>query len=218
MKLHIALSGIALMMAATAVPAVSAASRAELPQRMAQCIVSHYPQGANVLLRSGSAVEANRAFQSLTNKRACFDELMDGREYSPQEIPAIGDLRGALAEQALRKSWATAQGLAALPVQQKRYMRPWFAATGRNAVVDEMAACLADSDPAGVVQLIETRRGSFKEGAAFTKLRPGLDRCLIAGTKVEADATALRAALADALYQRVNNPALSLASAPELPK
>jgi hypothetical protein len=72
-----------------------------------------------------------------------------------------------------------------------------------------MGACMADTDPAGIMALIRTNPGYADENAAMSALTPALTKCLSAGTRLDADRPALRAALADALYQRMTNPALS---------
>ena len=75
---------------------------------------------------------------------------------------------------------------------------------------------MADTDPAGIATLIDTSPGTADENSALSALSPALTKCLSAGTRLDASREALRAALADALYQRLNNPALSLANlAPE---
>ena len=122
----------------------------------------------------------------------------------------LKDLRGRLAEQELLNESAQIAALQPLPLLQKRYIRPWFAATGRHPAVDEMAACMADTDPAGIMAVVRTTPGFADENAAIAAMSPALTKCLSAGTRLDASRQALRAALADALYQRLHNPALSM--------
>jgi hypothetical protein len=89
---------------------------------------------------------------------------------------------------------------------QKIYQRPWFAVTGRHLSVDEMGACIADVNPAGIGALIRTVPTTPGEGQAFAALSPDMGRCLRAGTKLQANRQSLRAALAEALFQRLNAP------------
>jgi hypothetical protein len=42
-------------------------------------------------------------------------------------------------------------------------------------------------------------------------MSPALTKCLSAGTQLDVNRAAIRGALADALYQRLNNPSLSMA-------
>jgi len=97
------------------------------------------------------------------------------------------------------------QALQPLPIQQI-YQRNWFAVTGRHVTVDEMGACIADTNPAGVLALARSVPTSKEESAAFTALGPNLGACLRAGTKLQASRQALRAALSEALYQRLHAP------------
>jgi len=114
-------------------------------------------------------------------------------------------LRGMLAEAAFKRDGNGVQALQPLPIQQI-YQRNWFAVTGRHVTVDEMGACIADTNPAGVLALARSVPTSKEESAAFTALGPNLGACLRAGTKLQASRQALRAALSEALYQRLNAP------------
>jgi hypothetical protein len=118
-------------------------------------------------------------------------------------------MRGDLAEEFIKRSWHyNASRLQPLPIQ-KVYSRAWFGFTGRNVSVDEMAACVADTNPAAVLALIDSEPFSNAEATAFGNLIPSLGPCLRAGTKLEGKKEPLRAALSEALYQRLANPAES---------
>jgi hypothetical protein len=111
-----------------------------------------------------------------------------------------------LAERALTKAGTQLAVLTPLPLQ-KIYQRPWFAVTGRHLTVDEMGACIADINPGGISALIRTVPTTPDEGQAFAALNADLGKCLRAGTKLQANRQSLRAALADALFQRLYRPA-----------
>lgn len=219
MKYTVAIVAGALLMAAgSASVAVAAQTQAAaVSGKLAQCVYTKHQKAAVGLLGTSTADDAKRMFTRLANKQSCFEKLIGDSEFSPDALPSMAEMRGALAEYALRQSSATASTLPALAVQ-KTYDRPWFAATGRLRVVDEMAACVADTDPGGVSKVLGTTPGTFGEGAALSSLRPSLGKCLTAGAKIGADPVALRAALADALYQRVSNPTLSVTPAAESAK
>ena len=119
-------------------------------------------------------------------------------------------MRGMLAEAALERSRAEVDALPALPLQ-KVYQRDWFSVTGRHVTVDEMGACIADTNPAGAAALMRTQPFSTQEGAAFAALSDNLGKCLRMGTKLRAGRQALRAALAEALFQRLNRPQAEVA-------
>jgi hypothetical protein len=197
--------------------AASPAAARTPAQAFAACLAQSRPADVRELLQAADAQAANRRYQILANDDRCFAQVFGNQPFKPEDGAASMDmLRGRLAEAVLRDDEGRVAALKALPVQQNRYIRPWFAATGRHPAVDEMGACMADTDPAGIAALIETSPGTADENAALSALSPALTKCLSAGTRLDASREALRAALADALYQRLNNPALSLANlAPE---
>jgi hypothetical protein len=198
--------------------APAAAASASPAQRYVTCVAQKHPQTVRALLQASDRVAADRPYRSLAEDDRCFSVVFRDEAYNPQDVVfPIDVLRGKLAEQALLGKVAEAKALPALPLQQKRYIRPWFAATGRDASVDEMGACIADTDPANVIFLVSTTPGSAEENRAVANLTPSLGKCLSAGTRLQAGRPSLRAALAEALYQRMINPALS-APAQETPK
>jgi hypothetical protein len=188
-------------------------------QRYAACLMERRAGDVGQLMRTSDIGIAQRIHRGLADDSACFARTFGDQPYDPRQVAMSMDmLRGRIAEQALLSKPDQIEALQALPLQQKRYLRPWFAATGRNPSVDEMAACMSDTDPAGIVELIQTPSASSAESSQIAAMAPSLTKCLSAGTRLEADCPALRAALADALYQRVNNPMLSAPQAQEAPK
>jgi hypothetical protein len=192
-----------LMAPAAAAPAPSA-------QRYVACVAERRPATVRQLLQASDRAAAERPYRALSDDDRCFASVFGNQNYKPQDVVfPIDVLRGKLAERALVASAAQAGTLLALPLEQKRYIRPWFAATGRDPSVDEMGACMADTDPRNVLYLVSTAPNSFEENQAVAALQPSLAKCLSAGTRLQAGRPALRAALAEALYQRTINPALS---------
>ena len=191
-----------------------AAAVAPPAQRYVACVAQKHPATVRELLQAQTRAAAERPYRSLSGDERCFSIAFGDDGYKPQDAMVPLDvLRGRLAEQALLNSATQAAALTALPLQQKRYIRPWFAATGRDPSVDEMGACIADIDPASILYLASTGPGTFEENEAVAAISPALTKCLSAGTRLQASRPALRAALAEALYQRLNNPALSTAPA-----
>lgn len=181
-------------------------------QRYVSCLAESRPAQVRQLLRASSAASANLSFHALAEDNRCFMRVFPSGEFSPQDVTFSQDLlRGRLAEQALLAQSDAVGRLQPLPLQQKRYLRSWFVTTGRNPAVDEMGACMADTDPVAIAGLIKTDPGSSDEAATFGTMSASLTKCLSAGTRLDAGRQALRAALADALYQRLNNPSSSLA-------
>jgi len=202
-------------LSASTVTATAASAQSETAQRYATCLVESHPDQVRALLQATSADAADRPYRSLADDDRCFSRVFGNQQFSPADASVSMDmLRGRLAEQELLRESAQVAALQALPLQQKRYIRPWFAATGRHPAVDEMAACMADTDPAGIMAIVRTTPGFADENAALAALSPALTKCLSAGTRLDASRQALRAALADALYQRLSNPALSVVQAP----
>lgn len=183
--------------------------------QLGTCMYISHKATALDLLNASTAGESDSALIRLRDEQSCFDRLPTD-SHLDTEVAAFskGLMRGLVAEAALHDSSAAA-ALQPLPFQQKRYLRPWFVATGRDPAVDEMSACIADTDPSGIVALIATAPGSSEESWALSNISPWLGKCLAAGAQLHSDRAALRAALADALYQRVRNPQLSLAPPPE---
>jgi hypothetical protein len=200
----------------SAFAASSASAQSDSARRYAECLTQMRPNEVRALLHASSADVANKPYRALSDDDRCFSRVFGERQYQPQDASfSIDVLRGKLAEQELLSNIERVAALQPLPLQQKRYIRPWFAATGRNPAVDEMGACMADTDPAGIVGLIRTTPGTTDESNAIGALSPALTKCLSAGTRLDASRSALRAAVADALYQRLSNPALSVAQAAE---
>ncbi len=133
------------------------------------------------------------------------DDFVEGRRFSmPMDIQ-----RGLIAEHLLRQLYRQAAALPPLALRQGSYSRSWFAGTTRNAVVDEMGACLADTAPSGIRTVLATTPYTPEEKAAFAALTPMMGSCLTQGAKLTGNRQSVRAALADALYQRVTDPAAS---------
>jgi hypothetical protein len=197
--------------------AASPAAAKTPAEAYAACLAQSRPTQAQELLKAANAQAAKNRYELLANDDRCFTRVFGSQPFKPEDGASSMDmLRGRLAEVELRADESRVAALQALPLQQKRYIRPWFATTGRHPAVDEMAACMADTDPAGIAALIQTSPGTADENSALSALSPALTKCLSAGTRLDASREALRAALADALYQRLNNPSLSLANlAPE---
>lgn len=207
MKCSFVLLALASPAALLASQAAAAPSNA---QRFGSCVAQSRPAQARELLLASNSEEAARPLRSLVSDDRCISKTFGNEPFSPSdEAFSTPTLRGNLAEQLLLNQSAAVAALKPLPLEQKRYTRAWFAATGRHPAVDEMAVCMAATNPAGIAGLIRTSPGSSEEGAAFEAMTPALIKCLSAGTQLNVSRDAIRAAVADALYQRVANPLLS---------
>jgi len=175
-------------------------------QEMARCLVNRQNSVVRGYLTSLDPAESKRLDHKMDGEHECFsmsegNDLVEGRMVTfPQDI-----FRGMLAEWMIKKD---DQVFAALPAlaRQLTYSRPWYALSGRDSSVDEMATCVSEIAPRESLALLKTTPYGTDEGAAFGTLGPSLGACLQAGYKVTGNRQSLRAAIADALYQRVANP------------
>lgn len=183
--------------------------------QLAGCIIVKQGSAARDLLGARSDEEIKKLQAKMTGEFECIADLpgndfVEGVEVNyPQDV-----MRGDLAEELIKRNRHDVSALQPLPIQ-KVYARNWFAFTGRVVSVDEMAACVADTAPGAVIALVETQPFSDSEGTAFSSLVPYMGPCLRAGTKLEGKREPLRAALAEALYQRFTDPGESSVAAPQ---
>lgn len=112
-----------------------------------------------------------------------------------------GTMRGFVAEAFVKRYRKRAEALAPVPLQ-RTYSRDWFDMTGRARPIDEMATCVAETNPAGILALLKTGIGSVEEKVAIGALSPSLGACLATGYKLNANRLGLRTALAEGLYHR----------------
>ena len=73
--------------------------------------------------------------------------------------------------------------------------------------MDDMAVCVAATNPSGVRALLATAPASVNEASSMATLSPTLGRCLQANAKLVGNRQSVRAALAEALYHRYATPA-----------
>jgi hypothetical protein len=174
---------------------------------LAGCIVIKRPSTARSFLDARNREEVNKLALKMSGDVDCMvnidrNDLVEGvRVTYPQEI-----MRGDIAEELLKRNQSAVQQLAPVPIE-KTYARSWFAVTGRNMSVDEMSACVANTNPSAIMALVRAEPFSDEENFAFGNLIPAMGPCLVAGAKLDAKREPLRAALAEALYQRLMNPA-----------
>jgi hypothetical protein len=173
-------------------------------KQMASCLYNRKTWLVQSVLLAPSKAAQDQAIDRLMGEVTCFNAIVANDMVEERRVTYSPEvLRGMLAEKALEKEERAVAGLAAMALQPK-YERGWFSITGRHPTVDEMGACIAETNPAGIATLVRTEPLSKAEAAAFTALQPSLGKCLRAGTRLQANRQSLRAALADALYQRVH--------------
>jgi hypothetical protein len=177
----------------------------------AKCLVNQRRKDVEAFLRASDERDADRISKKLSKALRC-DSMMPGHDIVTAKATASSRqiFRGILAEALLETPGIDVSVLPAIPLRQQRYIRAWFAASQRNPAIDEMATCIADTAPADTKKLISTEPASDRERAAFAEIAPLMKQCLSANAKLVGNHQSIRAALADALYQRWINPAASL--------
>ena len=151
-------------------------------------------------------VKASKAFDQSDRASRCNTDGYVGGDAALINFGSdLGVSRGMTAESFLRKY----KDRANLPplAPQATYPRAWHTMTGRAAQIDEMATCVADMNPAGIMAITKTQFGSKKEKKAIDALAPALGKCLSTGYKMNTNQLGIRTALTEALYHRVFDPA-----------
>lgn len=179
---------------------------------MAGCVYKKSSSQVRTALTTVDPEDAVRKLSEIEPRGTCSNLSVMAANAEAQQVRFPADVyRGMLAEAALRQDFSRGS---LPPLQRQRvYARPWFGATTRPLVVDEMAACVADTNPAGVQALLGTTAESDEEAAAVSRIMPSLGPCLTAGATLNANRQALRAALAEALYHRFLAPSASASAA-----
>ena len=170
-------------------------------EEMNDCQMRPNIEAARALLAADDMLESERwAAKFKWRKCALKGPHGDFMQIVPND-PRLDELRWMSAEYFLARNPATVAALQPLP-RKRIYDRPWFKATMRHNSIDEMAACVADTNPAGIAALNRTPIGSMQERAAFVSLKGDFTSCLRAGVQLKGERKAIRGALVEALYQR----------------
>jgi hypothetical protein len=177
-----------------------AAARARA-YRFMECGVNINANTMRRVLDVGAQKNYDTAMDQLSNRRGCnFSGLIGPEAGTTAFSYDQATLRGMIAEAFVKKR-SGIEGLTAYPLGAA-YKREWHGITTRPAAVDEMATCVAEINPAAIIGLLQTEHGSPKETASIRAISPSLGTCLGAGAKLTANRTAIRSALAEALYHR----------------
>lgn len=172
----------------------------------AKCIVNKRGRIVERMLSSTNEAVVKKAYRDLWGgDLTCYSgfEDNDGGFVEGRVINAPFDvMRGMLAEELVRRDAARIAQLPVLQPLQQIYVRPWYSVTDRDPIVNEMATCVAEVNPVGALALFQTEAYTDGEMAVVRTLSPDFGRCLRAGARLTANRQALRAALAEALYQR----------------
>jgi hypothetical protein len=187
----------------------------------AKCIANKRRQMVERMLSSTDAETVKKAYRDMWARLDCYSGFEDNDSgfVEGRVINAPFDvMRGMLAEELIRREAAQVGQLPLMQPLQQIYVRPWYPVTDRDPIVDEMATCVAEVNPVGTLALFQTDPYSDGEMVVVRILSADFGRCLRAGARLTANRQSLRAALAEALYQRTQPwPVQAPAPAPAAP-
>jgi hypothetical protein len=170
--------------------------------RFIECAVARREVRVRGLVDARSEAGYQNALNGLSDVQRCSIDAYVAQDASVVSFASDrGTLRGFVAEAYLKKDTRRAAVLAPQPLQ-RTYARDWYEMTDRSRPIDEMATCVAETNPAGILALLKTDMGTKAEAAAIAAISPSLGACLAAGYKLNANRLGLRTALAEALYHR----------------
>lgn len=188
--------------------AVGEDAAARAAQRYAGCVFLKQPSQVVAALSVTDPADAGRRLGALQVRGTCMNLILANSLADSQRLSFPTDLyRGLLAEAVIRNRYQGAK-LTALPLQTT-YSRPWFAITGRPRPIEEMNACVADTNPDGIATLLTTAPQSDSERMAVRRMGSSLGPCLSAATKLSSNRQSLRAGLAEALFHRLTAPTVA---------
>lgn len=178
--------------------------------RFAACLYAKREASVRGFMTSLTPADQERYERNLSRSVECNSSvtLSDGSIAEGARITTSPDVMRGLYAEAILDTIKDDEALQPLSPQPS-YTRDWFAITGRDAVVDEMAVCVAEQNPAGIRALLATSAETPEEMAAARALTPTLGPCLPQGATLKANRQGLRAALAEALFHRATAPALA---------
>ena len=170
--------------------------------RFIECAVARRGGRVRQLVDTRSEAEFQMAYRALDDVQRCtLDAYVDENASTIMFTADRGTIRGYVAEVYLKQDKPRLVALAPLALQHV-YLRDWYPMTGRAQAVDEMAVCVADINPQGIVLLIGTEIGSKDQKAAIKGLLPAVGLCLSKTVRLTTNALGLRTSLAEALYHR----------------
>jgi hypothetical protein len=208
----------AMAVAAVVPPAIGAAQRVGMSQEQSQrstrafvqCMVANRKQLSEQYLGATEPADFAKWRDRLWDNVRCNLPGFPGTGSGFRSFTMPIDVeRGLVAEQLILTGRVTPPTEPAKPATPAPYQPRWAAVTGRAPAVDEMADCVAANDPGGVVALLRSDADSDAEKAAFAALGEKFGQCLVSGATLKANRLSMRAALAEALYQRAASPAFN---------
>ena len=143
--------------------------------------------------------EARKRIRTVSN---CNASYLFGNEAEYLSYSIDENVNDGMYAEAVLMEDKVSRNLPAMPIQSD-YTRAWFAASGRRPVLNETAVCVANTAPAKVFALFDTKIASKEEMAATNALGGELGQCVPAGIEMHLDARGLRSALGEAMYHRV---------------
>lgn len=181
-----------------------------LAYRSARCAAALKSSAVRQVLDASTQASRSDARQKIGMLHNCSMAYFFGGE--AEEIHYTMDqviLDGMYGEAVVMESKA-GRDMPAMPVVAD-YNRPWFAVSGRNPVMNEVAVCISEIAPSKTFALFDTKIGSPEEMSAARALAPELGTCVPANVELVVEPRTLRSALGEAMYHRIYDRATAAA-------
>jgi len=161
----------------------------------ADCVIDQAPkQSANLFATIPGSREEGAAIRRFGN----LDNCTRGRSFVSMRT---GELRGALAEIALKRDFAKLAAISSRPAIPS--VRIAERQVGTRQFVIAYSQCLASAAPVEAVQLITTEYGSDAERSALLAIGEPLKACMPEGVAYSINIRDVRNHVADALYRMI---------------
>lgn len=180
-----------------------AAESLDLGRRTARCVARTEPVRSARFVMTGPEVSARAAYGPIQGMMEnCLGRRADVGIGALDISRRL--LQSFLAEALVQR--APPLALAPLPLDQAQYPRDLATLPLQQRVVDEMAICLAYTQPAKAEALIRSEPASPVEKAAFADITPSLQACVPQNMTLQANKAGVRLATGLALFRRAQTP------------
>jgi hypothetical protein len=170
------------------------------------CIARKRENSVRALLDATTQAEVDKLRPAFTREIECLG-AQGGSDFAEGVmLSAPVDIQRGMFAEALLDKMPHPLNLPALP-RVREYHSAWLAVSGRDISVEEMAVCVAATNPAGIEAVIATVAETSQELDAIRALLPSFGPCLVNNVHLTANRQSMRAALAEALYHRAIAPA-----------
>lgn len=176
-------------------------------RQLAACTVKHSPAEVRVFVLARETDAAATAKKMGHAMETCLGKLLDG--YSQMKFSAH-ELQGFMAEALLAVEMPT---LPALPDSPGGYAAAWVPRDSVHTALDQTAVCITQTHPQLAQAVVVSTPDDAGESQAFAAVLPAMKDCIDPHAAFRANRSAVRLALATALYHRAYDPAPNAATA-----